>query len=283
MTASIHRPASPAVKTEATSRMEAILNACNTSAGQGHNPRSAIPPHMRSASGQAGPIAISTPNVKGKGAVAVDSGGAGASAPSSVAAPTVQDHQPQHRPNETSTMNASGIAQLRSPQSDQRYSGQPPQEDRHVPFTPQPVASISISAVAAPPPAPLDVDAAIPDDTSEFHFNSDDDAFLAEVDLGEEGIGGPIDFDEGVGRLEAGEESREEVHDSRCIGQPQPQYAASGPSSTSHRYQTTTTNNHHAPQSSRHTSTTPIAQSPPTMGGFHFPGASSVRPPVQIA
>jgi len=165
---------------------------------------------------------------------------------------------------------------------------------------PHPVTSTS-STAAVPPPAPAGDDADIPDDTSEFHFNSDDDAFLAEVDLGEEGIGGPIDFDEGVGGPEVGDESRNVDHNSRRMEQfprqeqvhpPQPQrsseppaakpahphHAVSGSSSTTHRYQGANTGIPTIHQNSKDASSAFVAQSPPTMGGFHVSVASTSHP-----
>lgn len=180
-------------------------------------------------------------------------------------------------------------------------------------FAPQSVASTSTTAAqVAPPPAPAaveeEVEVDIPDDASDFLFNSDDDAFLAQVDLGEEGLGGPIDFDEGAGGLEVGEDSRGgEVLESPQLGGPPPQgwghppqpprhvqyptdpratkppqpphrdtSTASTSTSTSHRQQL---GGHTAHQSSRDASSVPLAQSPPAMGGFHYPSANSVRPP----
>ncbi|KAH9922508.1 uncharacterized protein B0H18DRAFT_513928 [Fomitopsis serialis] len=54
--------------------MEAILSACNASAQPAPGVAPALPPHMRSASGQAGPVATSTPNMKGKSSAGPDAG-----------------------------------------------------------------------------------------------------------------------------------------------------------------------------------------------------------------
>lgn len=313
------RPASPSVKSEPTSRMEAILNACNATAQQGQNAPSVVPPQTSSASDLQGRIATSTPNVKTKPIpqnTSWNAANTSVSAAPSRGSGTVayHNHQPQHTTKEASSSNGPSAVPPRQQQVEQKYGNPPPQEERRVSFAPQSVASTSTSAaqfVPPPAPAPVEVETEvdIPDDASEFLFNSDDDAFLAEVDLGEECLGGPIDFDEGASGLDVGEDSRGEALDPRQVGgpppqewgrppQPPPRHAqystesrAAGPqppprdatastsTSTSHRQQFTSAGSHIVHQSSRDTSSATVAQSPPTMGGFHYPPANSVRPP----
>ncbi|TFY63076.1 hypothetical protein EVJ58_g3459 [Rhodofomes roseus] len=304
---SFNRSASPVtVKSETTSRMEAILNACNTAAQQGQGVAPAVPSHIRSGSGQAGPVATSTPNVNARSSASPNAGGPNAS--SSAAAPrtgpTVLSNPPQRPPNEP--VRGNSPAQPQDRQSNKSYPAPQPQGERRVSFAPQPVASTSgsvmPSAVTAPPQAVVSNDVDIPDDTSEFHFNSDDDAFLAEVDLGEDGIGGPLDFDEGVGSVEADDDTRNEAHDPRQPGRPplqerplppqpqghpqrsadpraanpaQPPHAMSRSGPTNSRHETANQNNSTAHQTSKDASSTFIAQSPPTMGGFHFSTTTS--------
>lgn len=300
------------------------MNACNANAQQGQNAPPAAPPHARSTSGQPGPTATSTPNVKGnskthdvKPNVASTSSGA---VPSRGGGPTAQNHPLQHPPKDNSTSTGPALAPPHHPPAAQAYSKPPPQEERRVSFAPQLAAGTSTATAVAkpappPPPAAVETEAEvdIPDDASEFLFNSDDDAFLAMVDLGEEGLGGPIDFDEGFGGVEVGDESKAEVLDSRQEGGPPPQawghppqaqhptdpraarppqpphrqVAASSTlatisTSTSRRQQFSSAGSHIANQSSRDcdVSSTPLAQSPPAMGGFHYPTPNSVRIPL---
>ena len=300
------------------------MNACNANAQQGQNAPPAPPPHVRSASGQPGPAATSTPNVKAtsithdiKANVASTSGSE--VPPRGGVPPAHNNHNPQHhQPKDVSTSISPAAAPPRLQPAAQAYARPPPQEERRVSFAPQPVASTSAATSTTkpalpPPPAAVEVDELdIPDDSSEFLFNSDDDAFFALVALGEEGLGGPINFDVGAGGVEGSDESNADVRDSRQVGgpppqnwghppqaqqpadprvarPPQPPYRHAGTSSnssaasssTSHKPQSTSSVSHTAYQSSRDrdASSAPLAQSPRAMGGFHYPSANSVRYP----
>ena len=78
----------------------------------------------------------------------------------------------------------------------------------HPPVGPT-VAPAAAQPPAAPPPQEEAVETTPLDDSDEFHFASDDDAFFANVDLSalEEGMGRPIDFEEGKGGTEVEEDA----------------------------------------------------------------------------
>lgn len=81
---------------------------------------------------------------------------------------------------------------------------EPPSENRKVSFAEPPAPPQRQQQFAQEPPPhhkaqePPTVSEPLLDDDESFHFYSDDDAFLAAVDLGEGDLGRPIDFEEGL-------------------------------------------------------------------------------------
>ena len=94
------------------------------------------------------------------------------------------------------------------------------------------------SAPPMPPPMPARAESADPmddtdlgnrqaidkDDDDAFPISTQDDAFLATVDLGEGDLGRPIDFDEGVGSVSVMDASMLEQEQKPPAPPPQPQY-----------------------------------------------------------
>ncbi|KZT04466.1 uncharacterized protein LAESUDRAFT_295316 [Laetiporus sulphureus 93-53] len=73
------------------------------------------------------------------------------------------------------------------------------QTERRVSFAPHMVADASASAATSSGTLAEDAqNDTLEDGEDSICFNSDDDAFLATIDLGEEGIGGPIEYDQGA-------------------------------------------------------------------------------------
>ncbi|PCH35239.1 hypothetical protein WOLCODRAFT_145721 [Wolfiporia cocos MD-104 SS10] len=198
-------PAPAAIKSETKSephsaRMDAILSVTSE---QSHP---AVPPHVCSTStSNASPsVAMSTPNPKNS-----PGGGVfptGLSTPVHTPA-TAQGHgaRPsaalQNQGQRQGSSHSHGQGKDNGVQSNDQRNVSTVQAERRVSFAQQPAVGNSASSAivssthppeAAPPPH-------IPeDDTDEYTFASEDDAFFAEVDLGEDaGIGGPIDYDEG--------------------------------------------------------------------------------------
>ncbi|KAI0942166.1 hypothetical protein AcV7_002675 [Taiwanofungus camphoratus] len=162
---------------------------------------SAVPPHVRSTSGPAvGPSAMSTPNNKGRSPVLAGATGL---------------NTPVHTPASArgGQTNASGQQQQQRPLQQQHHNQkvsessavqgqiQLPQRERKVTFAPPSAAGLSASTSALPqaPATPAKDDALDDLYDDSFPLNSEDDAFLAALDLGEDGVGGPIDFEEGLG------------------------------------------------------------------------------------
>lgn len=283
------KPSTSAVKLEHSSRLNDIMNATTNPAPQAQV-LSAVPPHIRTVSD---PTA-STPSAKGKAPMGAGQTGL---------------NTPVRTPDVTHGTRFSA-GQRAAPQRHQNAGAQPPPTDRKVSFAPPPAACTSVPPDVAAPTAgpsrpsvaqpPEEVD--IPDDES-FHFNSEDDAFLAEVDLGEDGIGGPIDFDEGAGASDLSTGSRNEDAQSHPQHQqqhmpppeaplPQPQarpqrsnFNAQNTvsrlqSSTSNGNQSATTKNASVGSSGSSSTTSGYGGSrapTPSLGGFNFPPGVSPR------
>ncbi|KAH9936018.1 hypothetical protein B0H21DRAFT_825553 [Amylocystis lapponica] len=165
-------------------------NQASTSAPQGQT-ASAGPSYMRSTmmsgtnqGSMAPPLAAYTPNAKGKQSM----GSTGLQTP--IRTPAGPQASARAGPSH-------GVQPARNP---------PPQlQNKPDPaFAPAPAA-------APPPPAEVTAKKAPVEEEEEdmFSFYPEDDAFLAAVDLGEgdEGLGGPIDFDEGIGGVSTSVES----------------------------------------------------------------------------
>lgn len=161
------------------------------------------------------------------------------------------------------------------------------EQSRHVSFAPQP----------AKPPQADPVPCSGEDDS--FMLNSEDDAFFAGIDLGDEagltedpdeGLGGPIDFDEGLGGV-AGNVSFEPQRPPSPQPvrqpnpplqhppqpqqqQPQPQPQNSRPPQPPRRHQTTVPTSNQSLRNSSHIDPKQESASQraaPSMGGFRFP------------
>ncbi|OBZ67897.1 DNA repair and recombination protein rhm52 [Grifola frondosa] len=139
---------------------------------------SAVPPHMRTVSAPShGPTAASTPIAKGKPPLVAEA------VPTGLHTPIQTPAGPSGNPRQSK--------EQRLQQMQEALQMQQQENQRRVTFAP--VVPVSTSTLPANEINDADDDA--------FHFNSDDDAFLANVDLGDgdEGLGGPIDFEEGSG------------------------------------------------------------------------------------
>lgn len=169
---------------------------------------------------------------------------------------------------------------------------------------------VSFVQAAAPQPKPQPPPAlsvSIPDTTDDFDdesfgLNSEDDALFASLDLGEgdSGIGGPIDFDEGVGGVSVDQPEEDVAVDPQVSGRqplqprqvpepllqrdqpanrtaapPQPQYRQSHQPQQSSRNPpppNPNTTSNQSNDSGTHSASASQSRTPTSsMGGFHFP------------
>ncbi|KAH8103106.1 RAD52 DNA repair protein [Cristinia sonorae] len=245
-------------------------------------PVSAVPPHMRPVTG---PAAMSTP-IKSE----------------PVAGPSRHTTPANHPARPNIGLNTP----IQTPQLPAPQNRPAQQQDNHPPrnqaasLAPAPAADQSRRVSFAPPPAkPPQAASARADDDDSFMMNSEDDAFFAGIDLGDgtldEGLGGPIHFEEGTGEAEGdGEEFQApspipEVQLPNQPVQPQPPQRLQQPQrpqqitmSRPPQPQVQPPRRHHTTASSTiasHTEHTDVApkqettsqRSTPSMGGFHFP------------
>ncbi|KAF7794912.1 hypothetical protein EIP86_006055 [Pleurotus ostreatoroseus] len=208
-------------------------------------------------------------------------------------------HQQQPRPNAPggAVYKPSDFAKTQRPPAPAPAPA--PAPERRVSFA-QPAGPSTSNGPAPPVTAPA---SKVEDDDDELYgLNSEDDLLYATIDLGEgdSGIGGHIDFDEGIGGVSvedlgdlgtpslpspaAGSGGQAQRHQYRPLGPPAAPaqstsstsanpHAAGGTSARSSTTRTTDSLTPTLPPSSRTAGTgTP---STPTMGGFNFPGGSN--------
>ncbi|KAJ6487717.1 RAD52 DNA repair protein [Mycena sanguinolenta] len=102
-----------------------------------------------------------------------------------------------------------------------------PAGERKVSFAPQVKAEAAKPPQGRMPPPPIPAAEEAGDDS--FGFFSDDDAFLASVDLGEGDLGQPIDFEEGAAGSALSSGSEDKAQEAVLLPPPQPQPAGKQP------------------------------------------------------
>ncbi|THH30670.1 hypothetical protein EUX98_g3524 [Antrodiella citrinella] len=248
-------------------------------------PRPALPSHMRSVTGPArtttpiksepiaGPSRHATPAHR-----PTENGlNTPRQTPAQVPHPTVVQHQP---PNARTSAPPAPAPPAPPPQA--AVPAAVPEHNKHVSFAPPPPP-------VRPPQASEDP---YGDDDASILLNSEDDAFFAGIDLGEgdpvpdEGIGGHIDFDEGLG-----EENEINVNVSVRVPpspprvqalerpppqqQPRPQQQQQPPRRHQTMASTSNSSNSHAPVPEAKPEQTSQRSSAPSMGGFRFPNTNN--------
>lgn len=255
----------------ATSRPDARKNIDTPPQQIPAKPISSVPPHMRTTS-----VATSSSTAKGKSplGLAEHSTPATVRANNNAAGQTktglnISVHTPNHgapgpRGRSTSDLvhEALGLPkpQLKTEPAPQAVPADPPRERKVSNLEAQIAQALATEERAPALAADEDLDL-IPTHMGsydEYGLNSEDDAFFANVDLGEgdSGVGGHIDFDEGSrAALESFDDSSVAVKPQQQNQKPQP---------------TTTRVQNVLPSSDNGRMTLPRT-STPSMGGFHFP------------
>lgn len=262
-------------------------------------PASSVPQHMRGPAGQSSTSANKSPMGLAEHSTparppnaAVNTTGppkTGLNTP----AQTPAHSAPHQRPPQASTSGAD----FRQPAPKQ--PAQPGQSEKRVSFLEQQILEAQASMAKTPSPpspppipkaAPQAVPQASPLDDESFGMNSDDDAFFATVDLGED-LGGPIDFEEGIGAaLEidstVGDEPSHDGPVQHFPGAqnhrpPQPNWGSSRPPQTRAQPERAAAlqkplSNQAVPPTSPNEHSSSISnnvppRSTPSAGGFHFP------------
>ncbi|EGO29616.1 hypothetical protein SERLADRAFT_405547 [Serpula lacrymans var. lacrymans S7.9] len=160
---------------------------------------SSVPRHLLPESLPKGPVAASTPNAKGKSPAHTTTGSTALNTPLS------NDTQHIRKIGLNTPLETPAQKPANQVQAHHRQRPQP-----NAPETPLQQQQQKVTFVESPPPNELTEEGTPVDESTillgiqaedSFHFYSDDDAFLAAVDLGEGDLGRPIVFEEGVGEV----------------------------------------------------------------------------------